>query len=1060
MNRREFIGRLGAAALASPLPSGSFGRPGKVSLDLWGWQTTPFYQRRGGGRVLPPEELARRAIDESWKWGANLVEIYRGGYPLERRAGWTRRSTAALHRHIHERDMAVQWFPHRLDAGAEAAPDVISHVPQDEDPSNTFAGAIAAVRALGEQFDALNVSPEELIDGLGSEQWPVMPPPLFDRCMWPYNPGMYFYTDNHAFDETLPNEIDVSASNGSGSDDRTSGYYQLREEIRKRHGLQFWGSQAECRTGIPDNGFGGLGHPDWVLKQANDQFRARARTPGRNLSPSALWWINEAEDVCPEENRRYVYGISQDPVRCAVTARFTVLGQGGLRVAGRGIPSRYPYPARTAFIQNNCLRALVAHDRDASAVFADPERLAHYDADSRAVCICEAFGQTVLLPEQSPAPAHKLRCEHVEPAGYRAVLKTTLGLPGVEETRTLTALNDSPYLLLDIERIVSGPTRALASLFGFSGYDRVLPVKGGPVPALFRFEDSSSRHPYVALMVLDRGTLTGFRWRPREGLILESAPAAKGRFRLALVLTGDRYRPADLVALRSFLAAPEEQVQLGTDGRARVRNPFDIPVVKVVRVAGAGPEPYQVRESGRWVFRGAQPSLLHAGEDYVKCCLPPKGSAVIQRYGFVEGAVRPARGCQYSMDLRDCRPGSRRCSVTAEVGEITSFVFAPGLRFSRPVAEVRLNGRPWRYFDRAVVYLPNRRGNYRVEVAHGDTSAPHLARTFACVDAVAWRDERLTCNATLPEWVEGIPSDFHFTAMIRHPGRSVTEVSGCEVVRAGSAATIIRFLPGRLSLSIPRACSGQAVAPIDFDDDVEQHLSRLSSAMLAPYLAPFRSERVRLQVLEHDASVIDGFDAIVWNYYFLDELPARLSPKVLDVIRRRVAGGAGALLMANAVRALPMLAGRGTGEFHTSHLGHHLNAYCESFGIEPSEAGHPVFRGMHTGKAGGDLPLLAPASYDIFKRVLWRGGDGRVLGVMAMRFLEGKSRSGAAYERSPVLREWPLGAGRLLAFDLGPRCSLGSPDRWTPSDNLQTLFRNMVGYVAPGTRELRVAILE
>jgi len=113
---------------------------------------------------------------------------------------------------------------------------------------------------------------------------------LLNKCMWPYNPSMYMWTDNHAFDETLPNEIDVSGSNGFGSDDQTSGYYKLHTELRKRHGLQFWASQAECRVKVPKNMYGGFGHPDWILKQANDQFRERARVRGaRNISPTALW---------------------------------------------------------------------------------------------------------------------------------------------------------------------------------------------------------------------------------------------------------------------------------------------------------------------------------------------------------------------------------------------------------------------------------------------------------------------------------------------------------------------------------------------------------------------------------------------------------------------------------------------------------------------------------------------------------------------------------------------------------------------------------------------------
>ncbi len=461
--RRFFFQQLGAGAVGRagllsftgalrPVPHSLLtDDPGKMHLDLWGWHTSSFYQR-SDGRVVSPDYLRKRAVEESYKWGANLVEIYRGGFPLEQRTGWNKESTAALNRRIHELDMLVQWFPHRLDETGVSAADATQHWATNSDtPTNTFPGAIAAMRALGrDQFDALEVPAENLLDGMGTEQWPVMHALLFNLCMWPFNPAMFFYTDNHAFDETLPNEIDVSGSNGSGTDDQTSGYYKLPSEIRKRYGFQFWGSQAECRSGITKNRFGGLGQPDWIAKQVNDQFRERARVRGRrNLSPSALWWINEVEEICPDENRRYVYGVSQDPVRCAVTARLSALGEGGRKVeteAGiRGLPQRFPYPSRTAFIQNNYLCVFAFDGRDDTMLWHDPERLAHFDNDSPAVQLCGSLAKTVMAEGEGVPEVKSVGFEHVEPAGYKAVLRARLlldvGGNPVEETRTYVVAN-------------------------------------------------------------------------------------------------------------------------------------------------------------------------------------------------------------------------------------------------------------------------------------------------------------------------------------------------------------------------------------------------------------------------------------------------------------------------------------------------------------------------------------------------------------------------------------------------------------------------------------------
>ncbi len=633
------------ASRAKPVPHSLLTEhPGRVALDLWGWETSPYYQRSGRAAVSPAY-LEKRAIAESWKWGANLVEIYRGGYPLEQRAGWSAESTAALHRAIHERDMTVHWFPHRLDSYAPPREDEISHVSDGaQDSSNTFPGAIEAVRRLGrEQQDALRVPPDELLDGLGTEQWPAMPAPLFQKCMGPYNPALYFYTDNHAFDETLPNEIDVSASNGTGSDDQTTGYYQLRPEIRKRYGLQFWGSQAECRAIVPKNAFGGLGRPDWILKQANDQFRVRARMGDEpNLSPSAIWWINEAEDTCPEENRRYVYGISQDPVKCAVTASFATLGEGGFEAGSKRVPRRYPFPARAAFIQNNYLRVVALPDQDRAVLWHDLERLAHYDGNSCAVPLCDSLCRTTMLAGDDPASVKTVRFEHTEVAGCQAVLKTQLALVSgemaIDEMRHLKVVSDTPYVRLRIERSVSGPAAALGTEIGLPAYDRMIlgqtahdkPVRISPA-SILRFQDSSGLYPELVVMILARGRLKGICWTPGKGLTLESAPARRDSIELALVVPGGLYEGEDLGQLRAFLSAPDDRVALDRNGQASVNNLFGIPLVKVVRVSAAGSEPYQVFEFGRWVFRGAQPSLLHPGEAYSKAHRPARGAARIQR---------------------------------------------------------------------------------------------------------------------------------------------------------------------------------------------------------------------------------------------------------------------------------------------------------------------------------------------------------------------------------------------------------------------------------------------
>lgn len=194
-----------AAENARPAPhSLRTDHPGRPILPLWGWETTPFYQR-ADEHVVSTTYMLKRAVDESFRRGANLVEIYRGGYPVETRSDWTLENTRRLHWEIHERDMLIHWFPHRLAAYAADHSHVTFHGPLGAASGDqTFGGAVALVRQFARLYDALDLPAAELPDGLGTEQWPEMHARLFNLIAWPYNPALYYYTDNHMSLDTLP----------------------------------------------------------------------------------------------------------------------------------------------------------------------------------------------------------------------------------------------------------------------------------------------------------------------------------------------------------------------------------------------------------------------------------------------------------------------------------------------------------------------------------------------------------------------------------------------------------------------------------------------------------------------------------------------------------------------------------------------------------------------------------------------------------------------------------------------------------------------------------------
>ncbi len=195
-----------------------------------------------------------------------------------------------------------------------------------------------------------------------------------------------------------------------------------------------------------------------------------------NLSPSAIWWINEAEDTCPEENRRYVYGISQDPVKCAVTASFATLGEGGFEAGSKRVPRRYPFPPGRLSSRTTTCASWRCRIRTAPCSGTIWSGLRTNDGNSCAVPLCDSLCRTTMLAGDDPASVKTVRFEHTEVAGCQAVLKTQLALVSgemaIDEMRHLKVVSDTPYVRLRIERSESGPAAALGTEIGLPAYDR------------------------------------------------------------------------------------------------------------------------------------------------------------------------------------------------------------------------------------------------------------------------------------------------------------------------------------------------------------------------------------------------------------------------------------------------------------------------------------------------------------------------------------------------------------------------------------------------------------
>ncbi|MBE7558594.1 hypothetical protein HS125_06500 [bacterium] len=358
------------------------------------------------------------------------------------------------------------------------------------------------------------------------------------------------------------------------------------------------------------------------------------------------------------------------------------------------------------------------------------------------------------------------QCARFEPTligGHRAEMRETVvsGPEGAyRQERTYRIDGDSPALFVHLENVTAAPT----------GWETRMsfPLHPGTEPlgeSAWRLVSSTAAAPDLLLFVqgLDvekverRGADVGLAFPARQLTCAD----------VALVVADGLYGATDAPALAAMLFAPTRRVSVEDEKPRALDNPHPAPRVEVVEVASASGGPFMVAETGArgayWTARGGQPL---GQRDYLKLYFQAGGSVKIQPYGFIDGIVKPGWGCQYTLAVRD-NVQPRRCEV--EVVKTGPFMFAPRIEWKEPFDTVLLDGKPWRYFEDNVVYLPNRPGHYVVEVSTTGQNAPRLARTFLSVERAAWNPESQTLDLSTSAphyWSGSLPSNNPYTAQI------------------------------------------------------------------------------------------------------------------------------------------------------------------------------------------------------------------------------------------------------------------------------------------------------
>jgi hypothetical protein len=400
-------------------------------------------------------------------------------------------------------------------------------------------------------------------------------------------------------------------------------------------------------------------------------------------------------------------------------------------------------------------------------------------------------------------------------------------VPGsFQETRFWRIQNDSPWLEVNVKRESTGH-ESVASVIDARGFDTLL--SGGQAqsasrhtgapPKLLTLHDTSGSKPDLVIGVLETGQISSWTWAPGQRMEFQSPGGIAEQIRILFLVPDGLYDNRAIAALIGAMPNEPERITLGHSGTAVVRNELPVPRVAVVEIVDPNGEPYFVSETGsegaRWSFRGAQPRASnHGASDFLKVYLAASSRATIQRYGFIRGVARPGWGCQNLLQIADAdlRPNA----ATAVVTRLSPLIYAPRVQFSHRIRRVRLDGKPWQYFEDQNVFLPDARGRYRVNVEFGNQDAPQLTRTYAHVIGAVWdaTAKTLTISTESPVGYEsGLPGGKTYSMLVCHRGFRLIDAQGAEPIPLSeypaepetleamrSAGTILRFTPGKAVL--------------------------------------------------------------------------------------------------------------------------------------------------------------------------------------------------------------------------------------------------------------------
>ena len=415
-----------------------------------------------------------------------------------------------------------------------------------------------------------------------------------------------------------------------------------------------------------------------------------------------------------------------------------------------------------------------------------------------------------------------IKHSYVEYGGHKAVMTEEFTIQVedalIMEKRRYEMYSDVPYFTVQMERSVAGNAADVDTVISCEGYDTLLAdgktfsdsKAAIETPRTIVLRDAEGFRPDLILILLEQGSVRTIDWNPKRELILHSTEVKQENLRLGVaVASSSKSATRHTSALEDLFNDEELSVFLPEEGiPLEIANPLPVSAVKVLKIANPSEGPYFVKEKGWWRVRGGQASREQEGIKLLKVYCPADGSVQVQRYGYIRDIVKPGYGCQYTVQIGDIESGEAGVSCTAKVTNVTPALFAPRVRFKGEITSARVNGKPWHYCDeRSLVLLPNKPGEYRIEVSYdrSDGALPHLTRTGASVARCVYiaETEALVFHAELPPWVRKLPEDQYYMGLIAYDKRKqeIASIKGGKVEKEGTRGDIVAFKPGTVTIT-------------------------------------------------------------------------------------------------------------------------------------------------------------------------------------------------------------------------------------------------------------------